>query len=204
MCLRASVQARTCTCSRTAFRKSGVRVDLQLTRCMYSQVEMVRGAPEDLESIPGVGGSMGRGDEKERSKEANTTLESLFGLAGLKGGKGSLDKDEHAAGGAGGESAAVRAGANVTDLNGHAPMSSSVEQSARSRAREAWVDGCDGSIRVRQQAIQAIALLAHEEALHEEIFLMDKGVLEAFVRQAHLTNYKDKALGGKRSLVCFL
>ena len=46
------------------------------------------------------------------------------------------------------------------------------------------------------QAIQAIALLAHEEALHQEIFQFHIGVLEAFVLQAHLTNYMDTALGG--------
>ena len=61
---------------------------------------------------------------------------------------------------------------------------------------------------VSAQAIQAIALLAHEEALHQEIFQFHIGVLEAFVLQAHLTNYMDTALGGTfvraHSLRCWL
>ena len=53
---------------------------------------------------------------------------------------------------------------------------------------------------MRQTAVQALALLAHEEELHQEMFLLDVGVLEAFVRQAHLINYKDAALGALSSI----
>ena len=181
------------------------------------RVEMVRGGGEDAMEeavqLSGAGGGEEASSASASGSGGYNTLDSLFGLAGLNRGLGAGQGAGIVGDYGGGELSAGTGMGGVGDwrTSRRAPQAASVGESAMSRAHEVSAErstsngslsatSARGSDRVRQTAVQALALLAHEEELHQEMFLMDVGVFEAFVRQAHHINYKDAALGALSSI----